>query len=244
VSLAVYLLVMAAAVLTLGRGQATAREGEEECGTPLYDWVCHESGRVAIWKSSGSTPLLLLDHRDRTLPRFTRVRAGRGAEATVRFRKKASCDLGPSLEPTEIVTRVDSETLFQQRTGYADCESLDGSFNPVAYFCETEDCPVLFLSNGQFESVGPGAGGGAQASSATRNRVVITACTEGFEVRIFEEGRPPRVERDVESQPMQYRIVIVQESETTGYRYVRRFSIKWKGVARDGICDEAVSAVT
>lgn len=239
VSLAAYLLVVAAAGLTFGNGQATALEGEEECGTPLNDWVCHASGRVAIWKPSRSTPLLL-DHRDRTLRPFTRVRAGRGAEATVRFRKKASCDLGPSLEPTEIVTRVDSETLFQQKAGYADCESLDGSFNPVAYFCETEECPVFFLSNGHFESAGPGTGG-AQASSATRNRVVINACTEGFEVKIFEAGRPPRIERDVALQPTQYRIVIVQRSETTETGYRRSFSIRWKGLAWPGICDEAVS---
>jgi hypothetical protein len=237
-ALAVLLVSLVSGVLLIGQGHAEGRKqiAQAECGTPYNDWVCRERGRITLWRGDSQASVgAALRQRQRVMPRFTKVRAETGAEGSVRFRNKASCDLGPAGGPTEIVTRVDRESLFQQTLGNTACRSLDGSFAPVGFFCEaTGPCPVLFLSKGRYELSGPRFGG-AHASSTSYLRVVIDACTEVFEVKI--QGRDKPVRREA-AEPTQYHIVIVQKSEVTENGSGQSWSMHLKSVAAPGICDE------
>lgn len=221
-------------------GDATAQKlvARAECGTPYNDWVCLKRGPIILWEggSPDSFAGAALRRKQKAISPFTKVRAEAGAEASVRFRSKASCELGPTDGPTEIVTRVDRESLFQQSLGYTSCRSLDGSFTPVGFFCRaTGPCPVVFLSKGRFESVGPQFGG-ARTSSVSHLRVVIEACTRAFELRIYDV-EPRTIQRET-PEPTQYRIAIMQESEVTESGSGASWSMHEESISAPGICGQ------
>lgn len=187
------MILVAIVTQTIATGSLEQAEGHRfsapgECGTPRNDWVCRTRGRVIYWPydspetSSGS----VVGGRAKALPGLTAVRAEAGAAASIRFRRKAACDLGVAGEPTQVITRVSRESLFYQQFGSTYCRSLNGAFADVSYFCTvTGGCPVVFLSNGTFDSRGSLPSGGARISEATSYRVVITACTGTFELKLF-----------------------------------------------------------
>lgn len=185
----ILILVQAIHMGSLEQADAHGLTAESECGTPWNDWVCRERGRVTYWPAGDpeKSPGLTVGSRPRVMPSSTTVRAEAGSEASVRFRKKAHCELGAAGDSTQVVTRVSPKSLFFQQYGSTYCRSLNGSFADVSYFCSTEECPVVFRSNGTFDSRGTlPTGGGARASEATSYRVVITACSGSFELRLFD----------------------------------------------------------
>ncbi|HEX5713306.1 MAG TPA: hypothetical protein VFX85_08350 [Solirubrobacterales bacterium] len=216
----------------------------EECGTPRFDWICASQGAITVWKgSSAETAGSVSAGARRTMPPLTKVRAEAGAEGVIRFRKKASCELGPAEGPTEIVTRVDHQSLFRQTAGYTSCRSLDESFTPVGYFCEMSgECPVIFLSKGRFEASGPLIGG-ARASSLSYFRVEIDTCTRAFELRI--SGSKPRTIRRSTREPTLYHLEITlraEASESPGggsSSSSETFSLSEKSVSAPGICAQS-----
>ncbi len=187
-----------------------------ECGTAWNDWVCRKAGRVTVWPGAEADVYggVAVRRQPRSVPGGSTVRVEPGAEASIRFRRKAHCDLGPSGTQTQIVTRVSPATLFRQTAGYTDCRSLNGSFLPAGFFCDaTGECPVIFSSEGRYELDGPDASG-AHMSSNTESRAVITACTKRFVLWIFDGEKLQKVER-AEREPMSYRIEVYQRSETS-----------------------------
>lgn len=207
-------LVVVTAASGLGKAANRHQRTQADCGTPRYDWLCRGRGRITVW-NNGNSEGTVLRRKRRPMRPFTRVRAEAAAEATIRFRRKASCELGPTGQATEIVTRVDRVSLFRQLFGLTSCRSLNGSFAPVGFFCEaTGKCPVVFLSKGRYEASGPRSVG-AHASSVSYLRVVIDVCTRAFELRIYnEDGAFRRIRRSTR-EPMDYHLVITQKSEMT-----------------------------
>lgn len=208
------LVVVVTAVASHGSAANRHQTAHAGCGTPRYDWLCRGRGRITVW-NNGNSQGAVLRRKRRPMRPFTRVRAERAAEATIRFRRKASCELGPTSQATEIVTRVDRVSLFRQLSGFTSCRSLNRSFGRVGFFCEsTGKCPVVFLSKGRYEASGPKSTG-AHTSSVSYLRVVIDACTRVFELRIYNaDGTFRRIRRSTR-EPMEYHLVITQRSETT-----------------------------
>lgn len=199
-----------------------------ECGTAQDDWVCRKAGRVTVWpgREADASGGIALRRRPKAVPGRSTVWVEPGAEASIRFRQKAHCDLGPSGAQTQIVTRVSPATLFRQTSGYTDCRSLNGSFLPAGFFCNaTGECPVIFSSEGRYELSGPRASG-ALVSSTTESRAVITACTKRFVLWIFDGEGFEKVE-ETEGEPTSYRIAVFQRSEVTvgGSRFTWGYSL-------------------
>lgn len=187
-----------------------------ECGTASDDWVCRETGRVTMWPGTEADASggIAVRRRPKAVPGRSTVWVEPGAEASIRFRRKAHCDLGPSGTQTQIVTRVSPATLFRQTAGYTDCRSLDGSFLPAGFFCNaTGECPVIFSSDGRYELSGPRASG-ALVSSTTESRAAITVCTKRFVLWIFDGERFEKVEETPRETTL-YRIEVFQRSEIT-----------------------------
>ena len=199
-----------------------------ECGTAWNDWVCRKTGRVTVWPGREADAFggIALRRRPKAVPGRSTVWVEPGAEASIRFRRKAHCDLGPSGTQTQIVTRVSPATLFRQTAGFTDCRSLNGSFLPAGFFCDvTGECPVIFSSEGHYELSGPRASE-AHISSTTESRAIITVCTKRFVLWIFDGERFKKVE-ETEREPTSYRIEVFQRSETTegGSRFTWGYSL-------------------
>lgn len=207
-------------------------QASPECGTAWNDWVCRRTGRVTVWPGREADAFggVAVSRGPKSVPRGSTVRVEPGAEASVRFRRKAHCDLGPAGTRTQIVTRVGSSTLFRQTAGFTDCYSLNGSFLDAGFFCEaTGECPVVFSSSGRYELDGPAAAG-AHMSSNTESRAVITACTKRFVLRVFDGERYQKIE-ERETTPMSYRIEVYQHSETTEGGFASSWGYSLSGVS-------------
>jgi hypothetical protein len=224
----------------VGLEQAAAHElsAESECGTPQNDWVCRERGRVTYWPTAdpGTSSGLTVGRRPKALPRLTTVRAEAGSEASIRFRRKAHCELGAAGDSTQVMTRVSPTSLFYQQYGSTYCRSLNGSFADVSYFCSTEECPVVFLSNGTFDSRGTlPTGGGARASETTSYRVVITACSGSFELRLFNGEKVVTIKEKVFGKA-RIRIEVSGSRDIGEGASARSFGYSIKTVSAPGIC--------
>jgi hypothetical protein len=225
----------------VGPEQSAARgvSVEGECGTPRNDWVCRARGRVTYWPAGSPETLsgLTVGGRPKVMPRLTTVRAEAGSEASIRFRRKANCELGAAGDATQVMTRVSAESLFYQQFGSTYCRSLDGSFADVSYFCGvTEECPVVFLSNGVFDSRGTlPAGGDARASEATSYRVVITACTGSFELQVFNGERIVTVKEKVFGKA-RVRIEVTGSRDVSEGASAEGFGYSISSVSAPGIC--------
>jgi len=240
IAIVVVFATLAGALLAANLEQSEARRitAQPECGTSHNDWVCRRRGLVTLWPNGTpeTTAGSVVGRRPQVLPPYTKVRAEAGAEASVRFREKATCELGPAGVPTQIVTRVGLDGLFSQELGSTFCRSLDGSFAQASFFCNASgSCPVIFLSNGKFDSRGPHQDSGAQISEVTYSRVVITACTGSFELQIFN-GEEVETVREKATSPSKIRIVITESVETGEGTSARAWGYHMRSVSAPGIC--------
>ncbi len=169
------------------------------------------------------------------MPYLTTVRAEAGSTATIRFRRKAACELAVAGDTTQVITRVSDESLFFQQFGSTYCRSLDGSFADVSYFCDvTGKCPVVFLSNGTFDARGTFQGA-ARISEATSFRVVFTACTGSFELKIFD-GKEVRTIKEKIFGRAKVRIEVSGSRATGEGVSAESWSYSMSSVSAPGIC--------